>query len=91
MALIKEILTDEGIVTLYHRIVNYSVNRESNVVIIEVGSYYNKNTRLENFQPVKRIVFNFGNIVIDTENVIEELYTLLKVNEPLFSEATDDL
>lgn len=98
MALIKEIELDNGIKVSYHRVVSiHKITNNQN--IIEIGSYINKEKRLEELETTEytedgsnnifihtRILNTEYNADIDITNVYEYLKTL-----DIFSDAIDDM
>ena len=96
MAIIKEIVLDNGISVNYHRIV--SVNNITNhASIIEVGSYANKEKRTEekeklaNNEPINVFIHTEYLNKEYTQNLnVDTAYEYLKTIDK-FSGATDDL
>lgn len=96
MALIKEIVLDNGITVNYHRVV--SVNNITNKAsIIEVGSYISKEKRLEEKAKIEAkepmnifIHTEYHNINYDPMLNVEGAYAYLKTTDE-FKHATNDL
>ena len=96
MALIKEIVLDNGITVNYHRVV--SVNNITNISsIIEVGSYISKEKRLEEKAKIEAkepmnifIHTEYHNINYDPMLNVDSAYAYLKTTDQ-FKHATNDL
>lgn len=96
MAIIKEIVLENGIPVNYHRVV--SVNNITNISsIIEVGSYISKEKRLEEKAKIEAkepmnifIHTEYHNINYDPMLNVEGAYAYLKTTDE-FKHATNDL
>ena len=95
MALIKEKILDNGVITNYHRIV--SINTITNIQsIIEVASYTSKEKRLEEIEAIRDnlpmnvfINTSYYNIDYDKDMNVDNAYEYLKTLED-FTDSEDD-
>ena len=97
MALQKQIVLDNGIVTNYHRIV--SINKiTNNSTIVEVASYISKDERQKEIEYYKSkeedksmnvfINTTYMNAEYDESKNIQDLYNYIKTTE-IFKDAED--